>query len=51
MNMADAQKFARKVRPRVVVPVHWGMHDDLDPASFDYPRVVIPEIYREIPLP
>jgi len=51
MNMADAQKFARTVRPRVVVPVHWGMHDDLDPSDFDYPRLVIPEIYREIPLP
>lgn len=48
MNQADAERFAQRVQPQYAVPTHWGLHDGLYPAGFQYSRVVIPEIYKEI---
>ena len=49
MNMTDAAAFAEALAPRVAVPLHFGMFDEIDPRGFTYPRRVIPQIYREIP--
>ena len=50
MNMRDAARFSRRIGARAVVPLHWGLLDDLDPTEFACPGRIIPEIYREIPL-
>lgn len=51
MNMADAARLAAAIAARKVVPVHFGMFDDLRPEEeFVCPNKVIPEIYKRIPL-
>lgn len=50
MNMTDAQRFAERVSPKYLVPMHWGLHDELYPDSLHYEKTVIPEIYKEIRL-
>ena len=50
MNMVDAAAFARKIGAKVVVPMHVGMFDELDPADFPLENKVIPQIYKEIAL-
>ena len=51
MNMTDAARFAEKTGAKKVVPVHFGMFDDIDPRGFTCGNeVIIPEIYREIKL-
>ena len=51
MNACDACDFASRVRAKYAVPIHFGMFDNLSPETFGAPNRVIPEIYREIPLP
>lgn len=48
MNMHDAARFANKVDAKKVVPVHWGMFDELNPYDFKCKNRVIPKIYEEI---
>jgi len=48
MNMTDAARFAKKVSAKKVVPLHWGMFDELTPDDFKVDNKVIPEIYKEI---
>lgn len=48
MNMVDARRFAEKVKAEKVVPVHWGLFDDLNPGSFECENKVIPKIYEVI---
>ncbi len=50
MNMTDAAKFAKRVNAKVVVPLHWGLFDSLNPDEFICKNKVIPEIYKEINL-
>ena len=50
MNMADAARFAARCGAGKVVPLHFGMLDDLDPERFQCEGRVIPRIFREIPL-
>lgn len=50
MNMTDAKRFAERVNPKVVVPVHFGMFDNLDASKFDCKNCVIPKIYKGIEL-
>ena len=50
MNMLDAQDFAKKVNPKVVVPFHVGMFDEMTADDFGADNKVIPEIYKEIKL-
>lgn len=50
MNMTDAAKFAKKTKAKTVVPVHWGMFDELTPNGMNCDNIVIPEIYKEIRL-
>lgn len=48
MNMADAARFAEKCGAEKVVPIHFGMFDELDPELFACENKVIPEIYKKI---
>lgn len=48
MNIADAERFADKISPKYLVPMHWGLHDDMYPDALGYEKTVIPEIYKEI---
>lgn len=50
MNMADAEKFAHLVDAKKVIPIHWGMFDELDPNKFRLENKIIPAIYKEIDL-
>ena len=47
MNMCDAARFAKKTGAKTVVPIHWGMLDDLDPNDFKCNNRLIPELYKE----
>ena len=50
MNMVDAAAFAKKIGAKVVVPVHVGMFDEIDPATFPLENKVVPQLYKEIAL-
>ena len=48
MNMADARRFCEAIKPRVAVPLHWGLFDSLNGADWDYPNKVVPEFFKEV---
>ena len=48
MNMADAARFCAAIRPRVAVPLHWGLFDALNGADWAYPDKVVPRFFEEI---
>ena len=48
MNKTDAARFAARINPKVVVPVHVGMFDELTADDFECSNKIIPEIYREV---
>lgn len=48
MNAADAKKFAEKIKPKYVVPTHFGLLDDLTAEDFDCENKIVPQIYKEI---
>lgn len=48
MNMTDAKRFAQRVGAKTVVPVHWGLFDNLNPNDFKCENKVIPQMYKEI---
>lgn len=48
MNMEDAARFAAECGAKKVVPIHFGMFDELNPKNFPCANKVIPEIYRKI---
>lgn len=50
MNFADAAAFAKRVNATKVVPMHFGMFDELNPEELDCENKVIPQIYKEIEL-
>ena len=50
MNMTDANRFCRHLRPQVAVPMHCGLFDEKDMNGFEYENKVIPTIYRDIKL-
>lgn len=51
MNMTDAARFAERVGAEHIVPVHFGMFDELDVKSeFICKNKIIPEIYKEVVL-
>lgn len=51
MNPTDAAKFAKRVGAKVAVPIHWGVFDSFCPDDFPLENKIIPEFFREIPLP
>lgn len=50
MNMQDAARFAKACRAKAVVPLHYGLFDNIDPMQFPCESKVIPQIYQEIPV-
>ena len=50
MNLSDAARFCKVIAPKVAVPLHFGLFDDLDVRDFGYESNVIPSIYRKITL-
>ena len=48
MNETDAKNFAEKSGAKYVVPLHFGMFDNIDPNILDCKNKIIPEIYKEI---
>ena len=48
MNAVDAKRFANRIDAKTVVPVHFGMFDDLTGQELACENKVIPEIYKEI---
>ena len=51
VNMVDAARLANEVKAKKVVPIHFGLLDNIDPRKeFICPNSVIPEFYKEIPL-
>lgn len=48
MNMIDAARFTEKVNPKVTVPIHFGMFDEIEPNNLTCNNLVIPEIYKSI---
>ena len=47
MNMVDADRFAAVIGAKQVVPIHFGLFDDIKPMN---PHWIIPEFYKEVPL-
>lgn len=50
MNMTDATRFAANINAQRVIPLHFGMFDDINPAEFACKNKIIPTIYKEIVL-
>lgn len=50
MNFSDASRFADKVKPKKVVPMHLGLMDDRSVNEFKHEKAVYPEFYKEIRL-
>ena len=50
MNMEDAARFAEKVGAKTVVPLHFGLFDNLRGEDFRCDNKVIPTYYNEINL-
>ena len=49
MNFTDAARFAERVGAEHIVPIHFGMFDELDVKSkFICKNKIIPEIYKEV---
>lgn len=44
MNVTDAKEFAKQTGAKKVVPLHFGLFDELVPDGFQ----IIPQIYKEI---
>lgn len=45
MNVEDAIAFAKRVSPEVVIPMHFGMFDDIKPPIL-YFKTIIPKEYQ-----
>lgn len=50
MNMTDAARFAKRINAKTVVPMHFGMFDEINPKNFECENKIIPELYKEIDL-
>ena len=50
MNTVDAQRFANELAAKVVVPVHYGMFDNVDPKKFECANKMIAKPYVVIPI-
>lgn len=48
MNCVDAQRFAKKVGAKKVVPIHVGMFDELSPEIFNADNRLILQIYKQM---
>lgn len=48
MNMVDAKRFCECIKPKVAVPIHGGLFDEIDLNAFEYEPKIVPQIYCEI---
>ncbi|MBE7053231.1 MAG: MBL fold metallo-hydrolase [Ruminococcaceae bacterium] len=48
MNITDAKNFAKKCNAKYIVPIHFGMFDNINPLEFNLENTVIPQIYKII---
>lgn len=48
MNQEDAARFAQRIGAKKVVPIHFGMFDELTARDFPCENKVIPEVYKEV---
>lgn len=48
MNAIDAERFVRRVKSKYVVPVHFGMFDEMTGMELKAKNAVVPRIYEEI---
>ena len=47
MNMTDASRFCNKINAKLVVPIHFGMFDEINPETMQVNNKLIPKIYEE----
>ncbi len=50
MDTEKASYFARRVNAKHTVPLKFGMFDTIDPSSLDADNLIVPVIYKIIPL-
>lgn len=51
MNVNDAMRFAAEIEAKEVVPIHFGLYDNINPKiEFICQNKVVPEFYKEIGL-
>ena len=50
MNMIDAKRFCEKIGPKVAVPMHCGLFDNIDMNEFEFEPKVVPQFYQEVRL-
>lgn len=50
MNAADAARFAMHIGAQRVVPLHWGLFDDITPELPGCENMIVPKIYEEMTL-
>ena len=50
MNTVDAQRFANELGAKIVVPIHYGMFDHVDPKKFECENKMIAKPYVVIPI-
>ena len=50
MNMLDAARFASAIKAKSVVPIHFGLFDNLCAEAFSCENKIVPEIYKTIVL-
>ena len=43
----DAKRFCDRIRPKLAIPVHCGLFDDIDMNEFEYESKLVPEMYKE----
>ena len=48
MNLTDAARFANRIGAKTVVPIHFGMFDELSPCGMEVANCIIPTPYQEI---
>lgn len=48
MNVTQAKTFAGRVGARFVVPIHFGLFDELDGSELDCPNKKVPKIFQTI---
>ena len=48
MNATDAALFAKRINSQKVIPIHFGMFDELSADILKCENIVVPENYKEI---
>ena len=48
MNATDAARFAADIEAQMVVPMHYGMFDDIEPSILQCPNKRVLEVYQKV---